>query len=162
MRRPAGSERDRYHVDEARGVFIVIDGIGGQAAGGKARRSALNGSRTSRTRRPAGARSRARGHRDRQQRDLRLSTIRPNGTEGCVLTAVVVRDGSADDRPMWATRVCTKSGMAAREGHQGSFSDWRTGRRQRLSEFEAMRHPRRNEVYRDVGSEPHFLAIRVR
>ena len=24
-----------------------------------------------------------------------------------------------------------------------------------LSEVEAMRHPRRNEVYRDVGSEPH-------
>src|SRR5688500_19724238 len=27
---------DRYHVDEARGLFVVIDGIGGQAAGGKA------------------------------------------------------------------------------------------------------------------------------
>jgi hypothetical protein len=29
-----------------------------------------------------------------------------------------------------------------------------------LSELEAMRHPRRNEVYRDVGSEPHSVADR--
>ena len=27
---------DRFFVDEARGIFIVVDGIGGQAAGGKA------------------------------------------------------------------------------------------------------------------------------
>ena len=27
---------DRFHVDIARGLFIVVDGVGGQAAGGKA------------------------------------------------------------------------------------------------------------------------------
>jgi protein phosphatase len=27
---------DRFHVDLARGIFIIVDGIGGQAAGGKA------------------------------------------------------------------------------------------------------------------------------
>src|SRR5687767_3478750 len=33
---------DRYHVDEARGLFVVIDGIGGQAAHGKAADVALS------------------------------------------------------------------------------------------------------------------------
>jgi serine/threonine protein phosphatase PrpC len=26
---------DRFHVDVARGIFVLVDGIGGQAAGGK-------------------------------------------------------------------------------------------------------------------------------
>ena len=30
---------DRFHVDAARGLFIVVDGVGGQAAGGKAAES---------------------------------------------------------------------------------------------------------------------------
>src|SRR5207247_5414401 len=32
---------DRFHVDVPRGLFIVIDGVGGQAAGGKAADIAL-------------------------------------------------------------------------------------------------------------------------
>src|SRR5262245_17261956 len=32
---------DRFHVDAARGLFMVIDGIGGQAAGGKAADTAV-------------------------------------------------------------------------------------------------------------------------
>src|SRR5262245_1658968 len=37
---------DRLYVDAARGLFIVIDGIGGQAAGGKAADVALSMLRT--------------------------------------------------------------------------------------------------------------------
>src|ERR671924_2209509 len=33
---------DRYHVDVARGLFMVIDGVGGQAAGGKAADTAVS------------------------------------------------------------------------------------------------------------------------
>src|SRR5215510_10758158 len=33
---------DRFHCDAARGIFIVIDGVGGQAAGGKAADVALS------------------------------------------------------------------------------------------------------------------------
>ena len=32
---------DRVHVDAARGIFIVVDGMGGQAAGGRAADVAL-------------------------------------------------------------------------------------------------------------------------
>src|SRR5262247_1121609 len=37
---------DRFHCDAARGLFIVIDGVGGQAAGGKAADVALSVLRT--------------------------------------------------------------------------------------------------------------------
>src|SRR5688500_9135512 len=45
-RTDAGVKRDvnedRFHVDLARGLFVVIDGVGGQAAGGKAADVALS------------------------------------------------------------------------------------------------------------------------
>src|SRR5260370_17683164 len=37
---------DRFHVDVARGLFVLVDGIGGQAAGGKAADVALTMLRT--------------------------------------------------------------------------------------------------------------------
>src|SRR5204862_6729765 len=37
---------DRFHVDVARGLFIVVDGVGGQAAGGKAADVAMRMLRT--------------------------------------------------------------------------------------------------------------------
>ena len=37
---------DRFHVDIPRGLFIVVDGIGGQAAGGKAADVAMRMLRT--------------------------------------------------------------------------------------------------------------------
>src|SRR5262245_64959999 len=33
---------DRYHYDTARGLFMVVDGVGGQAAGEKAAETALS------------------------------------------------------------------------------------------------------------------------
>src|SRR3954471_12184755 len=35
------TNEDRFHYDPARGIFIVIDGVGGQAAGEKAAETAL-------------------------------------------------------------------------------------------------------------------------
>ena len=37
---------DRFHVDPTRGLFIVVDGVGGQAAGEKAAETALAMART--------------------------------------------------------------------------------------------------------------------
>ena len=36
------ANEDRFHVDAARGLFMVIDGVGGQAAGGEAAALALS------------------------------------------------------------------------------------------------------------------------
>src|SRR5687768_804566 len=86
----------------------------------------------------------------------RLSSSRPEWDGmACVLTAAVVKDGTATVGHVGDTRL-----YKIRNGHIekitrdhspiGEREDART-----LSEFEAMRHPRRNEVYRDVGSELH-------
>ena len=37
---------DRFHIDVTRGLFVLVDGIGGQAAGGKAADVALTMLRT--------------------------------------------------------------------------------------------------------------------
>src|SRR3954465_276699 len=40
------NNEDRFHCDAARGIFIVVDGVGGQAAGEKAADTALATVRT--------------------------------------------------------------------------------------------------------------------
>ena len=36
------NNEDRFHVDASRGLFMVVDGVGGQAAGGEAAELALS------------------------------------------------------------------------------------------------------------------------
>ena len=74
----------------------------------------------------------------------------------CVLTAVVVHDGQRASSATSATRGSTSCGAARIEKVTRDHSP--VGEREdarEISELEAMQHPRRNEVYRDVGSEPH-------
>jgi PPM family protein phosphatase len=148
---------DRYHLDEARGLFVVIDGIGGQAAGGKAADVALAMIRERLERETGPVPDRVREAIAIANNEIyRLSSSRPEWDGmACVLTAVVVKDGTATIGHVGDTRL-----YKIHNGHIekitrdhspiGEREDART-----LSELEAMRHPRRNEVYRDVGSEPH-------
>lgn len=148
---------DRYHLDEARGLFVVIDGIGGQAAGGKAADVALAMTRERLERETGPISDRVREAITIANNEIyRLSSSRPEWDGmACVLTAVVVKDGTATIGHVGDTRL-----YKIRNGHIekvtrdhspiGEREDART-----LSESEAMRHPRRHEVYRDVGSEPH-------
>src|SRR5215471_13609549 len=76
---------DRHWVDRERGVYLVVDGVGGQAAGEVAAQLAVD----------------------------------------------AIREFTSDHSPV------------------GEVED--AGE---LSELEAMQHPRRNEVYREVGSAP--------
>src|SRR5918992_1875145 len=148
---------DRYHVDEARGVFVVIDGIGGQAAGGKAADVALAMIRERLERETGPVPDRVREAITIANNEVyRLSSSRPEWDGmACVLTAAVVRDGTATIGHVGDTRLYkVRNGQIEKitRDHSpiGEREDART-----LSEFEAMRHPRRNEVYRDVGSERH-------
>src|SRR6187397_1492960 len=85
---------DRFHVDEDRGIFIVVDGVGGQAAGGRAADTALeiirtrlaNGSGASATRvREAIAAANNEIHRQ--------ALTRPEWRGmACVLTVAVIED----------------------------------------------------------------------
>ena len=148
---------DRFHVDEARGLFVVIDGIGGQAAGGKAADVALSMVRERLERETGPVADRVREAIAIANNEIyRLSSSRPDWDGmACVLTAVVVKDGIATIGHVGDTRL-----YKIRGGHIAKITRDHSpvGERedaQEISEFEAMRHPRRNEVYRDVGSEPH-------
>ena len=86
----------------------------------------------------------------------RVASLRPewNGM-ACVLTVVVVDDERAIVGHVGDTRLYKLRG----EGIEKVTRDHSpVGEREdahEISEVDAMRHRRRNEVYRDVGSEPH-------
>ena len=75
----------------------------------------------------------------------------------CVLTAALVDNGRATighvgDTRLYKLREDSIQKVTRDHSPVGERED-----AHELSELEAMRHPRRNEVYRDVGSEPHEL-----
>ena len=148
---------DRFHVDQSRGVFIVIDGVGGQAAGGKAADVALYMLRERLERETGPVRERVREAIAGANNEIhRLASSRPEWDGmACVLTVAVVRDDTATIGHVGDTRL-----YRLRHGHIEKITRDHSpvGEREdahEISELDAMRHPRRNEVYRDVGSEPH-------
>ncbi|HKE84261.1 MAG TPA: protein phosphatase 2C domain-containing protein [Vicinamibacterales bacterium] len=148
---------DRFHIDEARGLFIVIDGIGGQAAGGRAADIALSMLRQRLERETGPVCERVREAIAIANNEIyRLASTRPEWDGmACVLTVAVVKEGVATIGHVGDTRLY-KLHHGGLEKITRDHSP--VGEREdahELSEFEAMRHPRRNEVYRDVGSEPH-------
>jgi serine/threonine protein phosphatase PrpC len=157
----AGRQRevneDRFHVDIARRLFMVVDGIGGQAAGGKAADTAVSMLRSRLERETGPAVERIREAITIANNEIyRLAGLRAewNGM-ACVLTVVVLHDAGAIVGHVGDTRLY-------KVGHDRIDKITRDhspiGEREdahELTELEAMHHPRRNEVYRDVGSERH-------
>jgi serine/threonine protein phosphatase PrpC len=148
---------DRFHVDASRGLFMVIDGVGGQAAGGKAADTAVSMLRARLERETGQVASRLREAIAVANNQIhRLAGLRPEWSGmACVLTAVVIRDGRAIVGHVGDTRLYKlRRGRIEKVTHDHSPVGEREDARE-LSERAAMLHPRRNEVYRDVGSEPH-------
>ncbi len=148
---------DRLYVDASRGLFIVIDGVGGQAAGGKAADVALSALRTRLERETGPVGTRVREAITIANNEIhRLAGTRPewNGM-ACVVTVVVVDGVRAIVGHVGDTRLYKLSP----DGIEKVTRDHSpVGEREdagEVSEREAMRHPRRNEVYRDVGSDLH-------
>src|SRR5262245_33270372 len=86
---------DRFLCDVARGIFIVIDGVGGQAAGGKAADVALTAVRTRLERETGSVAERVREAITIANNEIyRQAGARPqwNGM-ACVLTLAIVEDG---------------------------------------------------------------------
>lgn len=148
---------DRLYVDASRGLFIVIDGVGGQAAGGKAADVALSMLRTRLERETGPIAVRIREAITIANNEIhRLADTRSewNGM-ACVVTVVVVDDLRAIVGHVGDTRLYK---LSADRIEKVTRDHSPVGEREdagELSEREAMRHPRRNEVYRDVGSDVH-------
>lgn len=163
---------DRYFVDAEHGVFLVADGIGGQTAGELAAQIAVETVRDCLAHLPAPAalpaddRVRAAITEANNRIFQRAQDEAGLGGMACVLTLALVEDGRVtighvgDSRLylIWngAIRKLTSDHSPVGEGEDAG----------ELTEAEAMLHPRRNEVFRDVGSrlrEPHdreFIEIR--
>src|SRR4051812_32994628 len=86
---------DRWHVDVARGIFAVVDGVGGQAAGGKAADVAVAMLRTRLERETGPTVERVREAIAIANNEIhRLAALRPEWSGmACVLTIAVVEDG---------------------------------------------------------------------
>jgi PPM family protein phosphatase len=155
LKRPVNE--DRFHYDPARGIFIVIDGVGGQAAGEKAAETALTIVRSRLERETGTIEDRVREAITLANNEInRLASLRPEWRGmACVLTLAVVTNGDVvvghvGDTRLYKLRGGTLEKLTLDHSPVGERED--AGE---LPERDAMQHPRRNEVYRDVGSEPH-------
>jgi serine/threonine protein phosphatase PrpC len=151
------NNEDRYHCDPERGLFMVIDGVGGQAAGEKAADTALAMLRTRLERETGSPADRLREAITLANNEVyRLAQEEPAWKGmACVLTVALVRDGRATIGHVGDTRLYLLRDEAMQKiTHDHSPVGEREDEGE-LDEAEAMRHPRRNEIFRDVGSEPH-------
>ncbi len=154
------NNEDRFHCDPDRGIFIVVDGVGGHAGGEIAAETALLQVRT-RLERPSGsAEERLREAITLANNEVyRLSRTNAEWTGmACVLTAAIVEDrqvtiGHVGDSRLYKLRAGTIEKLTHDHSPVGERED--AGE---LDELEAMRHPRRHEVFRDVGSDGHTPA----
>jgi serine/threonine protein phosphatase PrpC len=158
---------DRLHVDADRGIFVVVDGVGGHAAGEVAADIAVDVI-SQRLERPLWSPER----RVREAIALANNEILAQARTApdragmtCVLTLALLADGRLTIGHVGDTRLYkfTPGGMV-KLTHDHSPVGEREDARE-ITEAEAMRHPRRNEVFRDVGSafrepnDPDFVEV---
>jgi serine/threonine protein phosphatase PrpC len=151
------NNEDRFHSDPARGFFVVIDGVGGQAAGEKAAETALAKIRERLEEGIGPDEARIREAITRANNEIyRLANLRPEWKGmACVLTVVVVDGSRAIVGHVGDTRLYKVRGRRIEKLTKDHSPVGEREDAGQMSELDAMRHPRRNEVYRDVGSERH-------
>lgn len=149
------NNEDRVRADLARGIFIVIDGVGGQAAGEIAADKAMEVLCERLERQSGSAEERLReGITLANNHIFKLSRMREEWAGmACVLTAAIIEGesvtvGHVGDTRLYLLRPDFIQKLTFDHSPVGEKED-----RGEISEEAAMRHPRRNEVYRDVGSE---------
>src|SRR5215831_5580775 len=152
LQRP--TNEDRVFVDEASGIFLVVDGIGGHAAGEMAAETAVRviserlptvkGTPEVRVRQAITAAN---------NEIFELAQTREEWRGmACVLTLALVENGRAVVGHVGDSRLYL---MSNGKLHKITYDHSPVGEREdqgEISEKEAMADPRRNQVFRDVGS----------
>ncbi len=148
------NNEDRFFFDDPRGLYCVIDGVGGHNAGERAAEIAAATIRTALHGTAALADARLRDALTRANEAIFDAAGRDAALTGmaCVATLAVVEHGRCRFVHVGDTRLYKiHGGRITKLTHDhspvGELED--TGS---LSEVDAMRHPRRNEIYRDLGS----------
>jgi len=148
---------DRLYLDEARGIFLVVDGVGGQQAGEKAAETAVQ----------VIARELARAAQPSETALRHAITAANNEIRNL-----------AEKSPQWRGMACVLTlawidGDSVLVGHVGDsrlYLAWNGNLRKitmdhspvgeqedmgELTEEQAMRHPGRNQIFRDLGAALH-------
>jgi PPM family protein phosphatase len=141
---------DRYWADAERGVFVVADGVGGNAAGEVAAQTAVDVIRSARLDDESAMRDAI------ARANNRIFEVAEGDPElrgmACVLTVAAAAGddiliGHVGDSRLYLIWHGSIRKLTADHSPVGEDEDAGA-----LSEREAMFHPRRNEVFRDVGS----------
>ena len=148
---------DRHYVDVDRGVFLVVDGVGGHAAGEVAAAIAVDVI-IQRLERPIGTPAqRVREAIALANNEILRQAERSPAHAGmtCVLTLALLTDDQLTIGHVGDSRLykLTRDGLRKLTHDHSPVGEREDA--QEISEAEAMKHPRRSEVFRDVGSAFH-------
>ena len=149
--------QDRVYVDNERGIFLVVDGLGGHAAGEKAAETACEVIQTELANENGDIKVRIRSAiaaANNRICDLAAENEAWRGM-ACVLTLAVMQDdkvmvGHVGDSRLYLIWNGSVRKLTSDHSPVGERED-----RAELTEQEAMMHPRRHEVFRNVGSHRH-------
>ena len=152
LQRP--NNEDRVYIDEARGVFVVVDGVGGQAAGEKAAEIAAEAIPRQLELLTGSVEERVRGAITAANNEIFEVAQTNENWRGmaCVLTLAVMQGnrvvvGHVGDSRLYLIWNGVLRKLTSDHSPVGERED-----RGELTETEAMLHPRRHEVFRDVGT----------
>jgi serine/threonine protein phosphatase PrpC len=156
------NNEDAYHHDDERGIYVVIDGMGGHAAGEVAADIAKREVQARLERQTDSVERRIREAIGNANNAIFKSSQDNPEQHGmaCVLTVAVVKDGKATVGHVGDTRlykVTLKGGARITKVTRDHSPVGELEDRGEITEFQAMAHPRRNEVFRDVGSQPYGI-----
>jgi PPM family protein phosphatase len=147
---------DRLYVDDERGIFLVADGVGGQAAGEMAAEVATDVIRAQLSGTDGDLKDRIRRAITEANNTIFAMAQDHDAWHGmaCVLTLAALDDdrfvvGHVGDSRLYLIWNGAIRKLTSDHSPVGEMEE-----RGELTEQEAMLHPRRNEVFRDVGSKP--------
>jgi PPM family protein phosphatase len=148
---------DRYFIDAQRGIFLVVDGLGGHAAGERAAEIAVDIISTRLSRRTGASNKRIQEAFALASTEIFEAASRHPEWAGmaCVATVALIEEdqvtvGHVGDSRLYLLTPGNMEKITRDHSPVGELED-----AQRLSEDAAMRHPRRSEIYRDLGSTAH-------
>lgn len=153
------NNEDRFFCDPERGIFIVIDGVGGYEAGEVAAEIARDLVSMRLRYRSGTIEERLRKAITTANKAIFFQSRTQPSQHGmaCVLTAAVVHGGRVTVGHVGDTRLYEIHAHGiCKITRDHSLVGMREDRGE-LTEWEAMLHPRRNEILRDLGSEWHEL-----
>ena len=148
---------DRILMDPERGIYLVVDGLGGHAAGERAARIAEEIISMRLIRQTGTTVKRVREAFALASTEIFAAAAEDSQLAGmaCVATLAVIEDDRVTVGHVGDSRLyLLEPGSMRKVTHDHSPVGEREDAGE-LSEDAAMLHPRRNEVFRDLGSAPH-------